>query len=209
MFLNWVYLIYQWEQLHLIYSTIGTQHLHFFQAPQMSMTIFILVVYYFVDGVVFWRGWCGTLKWVVWYFVEQLHQIYTIIEMIQHLNRFQATQMSMTIFMLVVYYFEEDVVLLWRGWCSTLRMMVWYFEEGCVVLWRRWCGTSKRVVWYCEDGGVVLERGLCGTVKMVVWYFDGWCGTLKRVVLYFEEGCVVLWRWWCDPLKKVVWSQFL
>ena len=36
---------------------------------------------------------------------------------------------------MVMWYFEEGDVVLWRGWCGTLKM-VWYFEEGCVVLWR-------------------------------------------------------------------------
>ena len=69
---------------------------------------------------------------------------------------------------MVVWYFEEGGVVLWRGWCATLKMVVWYFEEGGVVLWRGWCGTSKRVVWHFEEGGVVLWRGWCATLKMVV-----------------------------------------
>ena len=66
------------------------------------------------------------------------------------------------------WYFEESGVVLWRGWCGTLKRVVWYFEEGCVVLWRRWHGTLRRVVWYFEEGSLVL--------------WGGWCGTLKRVV---------------------------
>ena len=100
------------------------------------------------------------------------------------------------------WYFEEGGVVLWRGWCSTLKRVVWYFEEGGVVLWRGWCGTLKRVVWFFEEGDVVLWRWWCGTLKRVVWYFEEggvvlwieWCGTLKRVVWYFEEDGVVLWR---------------
>ena len=87
-------------------------------------------------------------------------------------------------------YFEECCVVLWRGWCGTLKSVVWYFEEGGVVLWRVLCGTLKRVVWYFEEGGVVLWRR--------------WCGTLKRVVWYFEEDGVVLWRGSSGKQKKGV-----
>ena len=83
---------------------------------------------------------------------------------------------------MVVWYFEEGDVVLWRGWSSTLKRVVWYFEEGGVVFWRRWCGILKRVMWYFEDGGVVLWRG--------------WCGSLKRVVWNFDYSDVVLWRGW-------------
>ena len=34
--------------------------------------------------------------------------------------------------------------------------VVWYFEEDGVVLGRGLYGTWKRVVWYLEEGGVVL-----------------------------------------------------
>ena len=37
--------------------------------------------------------------------------------------------------------------------------------EGGVVLWRGWCGTLKRVTWYFEEGGVVLWRGWSGYIK--------------------------------------------
>ena len=97
-------------------------------------------------------------------------------------------------------------VVLWRGWCGTLKTVVCYFEEGDVVLWRWWCGTLKMAMWYFKEGVVVLWRGRCGTLKRMVWYFEeggvvlwrGWCGTLKRAVWYFEEGGVELWRgrWW-------------
>ena len=40
-----------------------------------------------------------------------------------------------------------------------------FSDSACVVLWRGWCGTLKRVVWYLEEGGVVLWRGWCGTLK--------------------------------------------
>ena len=35
------------------------------------------------------------------------------------------------------------------GWAKngSLKRVVWYFEEGGVVLWRGWCGTLKRAVW--------------------------------------------------------------
>ena len=57
----------------------------------------------------------------------------------------------------------------WRGY-GYLKRVVWYFEEGCVVLWRGWCCTLKRVwylkrvVWYFEEGDVVLWRWW--------WHFD-------------------------------------
>ena len=50
-------------------------------------------------------------------------------------------------------------------------MIVWYFEEGGMVLWRGWYGTLKRVMWYFEEGGMVLWKGWCGTLKRVMWYF--------------------------------------
>ena len=56
--------------------------------------------------------------------------------------------------------------------CNLKRVMLWYFEDGGVVLWRKWCGTLQRVVWYFEEGGVVLWRGWCSTLKMVVWYSE-------------------------------------
>ena len=47
-------------------------------------------------------------------------------------------------------------MVLCRWSCDTLKMVVWYFEEGVVVLRREWRGTLRRVVWYFEEGGVVL-----------------------------------------------------
>ena len=127
---------------------------------------------------------------------------------------------------MVVWYFEEGGVVLWRGWCGTLKRVVWYFEEGCVVLWRGcvvlWrglCGTLMKVVWYFEEGGVVLWRGWCGTLKRVVciWYFEeccvvlwrSWCGTLKRLVRYYEEAGVKLWgkisKFWNHFQSQMPW----
>ena len=81
-------------------------------------------MWYFEEGsVVFWRGWCGTLKMVMWYFEEGGVVLW---------RRVCGTL--------------KRVVVLWRGWCCTLKRVMWYFEEGSVVLWRRVCGTLKRVV---------------------------------------------------------------
>ena len=52
-------------------------------------------------------------------------------------------------------YFEE-VGVLGKGVCRTLKRVVLYFEEGGVVLLRGCCGTSNMVVWYFEEGGVLL-----------------------------------------------------
>ena len=56
---------------------------------------------------------------------------------------------------------------------STLKMVVWYFEEGCVVLWRGRCGTLKRVVWYFEEGWYVniLVSLKCILYKYVILLF--------------------------------------
>ena len=99
---------------------------------------------------------------------------------------------------MVVWYFEEGDVVLWKGLYGTLKRVVWYFEKGCMVLWRGWCGTLKRVVWYFEEGAWYFEEG-----GMVLW--RGWCGTLKRVVWYFEECGMVLWKGLYGTLKMVVW----
>ena len=133
--------------------------------------------------MVLWRGWCGTLKRVVWYFEDGGVVIWRGL-----LKR-------------VAWYFKEGGVVLWRG---LLKRVAWCFEECGVVLWR---GLLKWVVWYFEEGGMVLWKGL---LKRVAWYFGkgcwrGLCGTLKRVVWYFEEGAVVLWRGWVGTLKRVVW----
>ena len=42
--------------------------------------------------------------------------------------------------------------------------MVGYFEEGGVVLWKGWCGTLKSALFYFGKGSVVL-------LKMAVSYF--------------------------------------
>ena len=85
----------------------------------------------------------------------------------------------------VIHHFGFVLVIikvLWKWRCSTLKWAVWYFEEGGVVLWRGWCGTLKMVVdtlkwavWYFEEGGVVLWKGWLILCK-------GWCGTLIRVM---------------------------
>ena len=49
-------------------------------------------------------------------------------------------------------------------------MVLWYFEEDDVVLCRGSFGTLKRVMWYFEEGDVVLFRGSCGTLKRVLLY---------------------------------------
>ena len=110
-------------------------------------------------------------------------------------------------------------MVLWRGWCGTLKR-VWYFEEGGVVLCRGWCITLKRVPFNC--GIIVLKLWLTNLRNMQVQYAElifmshryfeegsvvlwrGLCGTLKRV-WYFEEGGVVLWKGLCGTLKRVVW----
>ena len=56
-----------------------------------------------------------------------------------------------------MWYFEEGVVVLWRGWCGSLKGL---------------CGTWKRVARFFEEGGVVHSRGWCGTLKRVLWYFQ-------------------------------------
>ena len=164
-------------------------------------------------------------------------------------------------------------MVFWRGWCGTLKRVVWFFEEDGVVLWVPYCiadrfsflslglefpdGILKRVMWYFEEGGLVLKRDLWYFVIIIAkntlnylfvhselmffYFYNGagiqqaalikWCseqahsdtnvqvywiewwvlwrwwyGTLKRVVWYFEDGGVILWRRWCDTLKRVVWN---
>ena len=67
---------------------------------------------------VLWRGWCGTLKRMVWYFEEGGVVLWR--GWCGSLKR-------------VVLYFEDGGVELWRWWCG---------------LWRGWCCTLKRVVCY-------------------------------------------------------------
>ena len=76
-----------------------------------------------------------------------------------------------------------------------------FFEEGDVILWRGWCGTLKRAMWYFEEGDVVFWRGYFHESVVVLW--RGLCGTLKRALWYFEEGGVVLWRGWFDSFLGV------
>ena len=59
--------------------------------------------------LVFWRGWCGTLKRAVWYFGES--GVVLLRGLCGTLKR-------------VVWYFEECDVVLWRGWCGTLKRVV-------------------------------------------------------------------------------------
>ena len=143
--------------------------------------------------MVLWRGWCGTLKRVMWYFedggVVLLHQVTSFFTLIWYLfevkflysnryyffrkcsNRFGwISSNETTNFSRRAYYVEW----IHKG---MLKRVVWYFEEGCVIFWRGW-------LWYFEEGFVALWRGRYGT---------------------FDEGCVVLWWGLCDILKRVAW----
>ena len=193
--------------------------------------LFIFVVRYFKEGgVVLQRGWCGTLKRVIWYF-EEGGVVF---------RRGWCGTLKR-----VMWYFEEGDVVLWRrsfvfsltatlyicgppgtGKTATVHQVVCElrrgplarqvkirrYEEGGVVFRRGWCGTLKRGVWYFEEGDVVLWRGWCATLKRVMWYFEeggvvlwrGCCAYLKRVVCYFEEGGVLIWRGLCATSKRVV-----
>ena len=43
---------------------------------------------------------------------------------------------DLTLLGLVKIVPDDQGVVLWRGWCGTLKMVVWYFEEGGMVLWK-------------------------------------------------------------------------
>ena len=72
-----------------------------------------------------WRGWCGTLKRVVWYFKEG----------------------SMVLLKSVIWYFKEGGVVFWRGWCGIItfvnnicNMHSYYWTYGTA---------SRRNGWWC------------------------------------------------------------
>ena len=101
-----------------------------------------------------WRGWCGTLKRVVWYFEESGLVLWR--GWCGTLKRWCGTL--------------KRVVVLWRGWYGTLKRVVWYFEEvvwyfeeGCVVLWRGWYVTLKRVCYFKEGDYTIFSILLTGT----------------------------------------------
>ena len=41
-------------------------------------------------------------------------------------------------------YPVKALLVLWRGWCGTMKRVVWYSEESDLVLWRGWCGVLKK-----------------------------------------------------------------
>ena len=86
------------------------------------------VEWYFEDGgMVLWRGWCGALKRVVF--------------LRHHIATYEEYQMQR---------------------CEGLKRVVWLFKEGWMVLWRGWYGTLKRMVWYFEEG---LSKYICVICK--------------------------------------------
>ena len=89
-----------------------------------------------------------------------------------------------------MWYFEEGSVVLWRGWCGTLKRVVWYFEEGGVVLWRGWCGTLKRVVWYFEEGDMVLWRGFHNQYQLIYHIIFILVAQVEEILNFTQEDLV-------------------
>ena len=76
---------------------------------------------------------------------------------------------------------NNSSMILWRGWCGTLKRVIWYFEEGGLVLWRGWCVTLKRAVWYLVDKVMrVVEQN---NSSMII--FSARCG--YRILIDLEH----------------------
>ena len=94
-----------------------------FKTSILPAHVYVTMMDGYASQLVCWRGWCGTLKRMVWYFEEDDVVLW---------RGWCGTLKR------VLWYFEEGGVVLWRGRCGTLNREAWtcyHFERIIVLLY--------------------------------------------------------------------------